>query len=518
MTAFGSPRAGAPLRGAGLSVERLRREGEEFFRAISREYYESGAGLKLEPALQPVYAAHAQILGDDALALVLERFRDAAEGSEEHRSSRMLADWLVEAQSARALAPLDERQLAWEASAMVTLPDGRQLAYQRASIEMANAADRRERLAVERARGALIQRELAPMRLERLQRERDITMRLGLAPSYRDTWELLSGIRLEPLRAQCEAFLRDTAPMWDDVLAPALRKTLGITRGEATRGDALAFFRVPGFDAAFPPTAMQDAVLRQVREMGVDPLANGRVRLDTAERDGKRARAFCAPVRVPEEVHLVLRPMGGQRDWGTFLHELGHALHFAYMRPDLPAEYRWLGDNSVTEGFAMLFDHRMHDAKWLGRYTGLGTKVPEFRRTIALEELHFVRRYCAKLLYELELMADDVNWRTLPDRYVQLLTDATGFQYDASEALVDVDRWLYVVRYLRAWQLQALFNDTLTERYDDDWWRNPRAGPWIVSALWGEGQRELADEMAMRVSGKPLDFAPVIRAIEAMLA
>jgi hypothetical protein len=499
-------------------VERLRREGEDFFQAISREYYESGAGLKPEPALQPVYAAHAAILGDDALGLVLERFRGAEEGSEDRRSARLLADWLVEAQSARELAPLDERQLAWEAGAVVTLPDGRQLPFQRTSIEMANAPDRRERLAVERARAAVRERELIPMRLERLQRERDITMRLGLAGSYRETWELLSGISLEPLRAQCAAFLRDTAPMWDDVLPPALRKSLGITRAEATRADALAFFRVPRFDASFPPGAMQDAVLRQVREMGVDPTAGGRVRIDTAEREGKRARAFCTPVQVPDEVYLVLRPVGGQRDWGTFLHELGHALHFAYMRPDLPAEYRWLGDNSVTEGFAMLFDHRMHDAKWLARYTALGAKVAEFRRTIALEELHFVRRYCAKLLYELELIADDVQWRALPDRYVQLLTDATGFQYDPSEAFVDVDRWLYVVRYLRAWQLQALFNEVLTERYDEDWWRNPRAGPWIENALWAEGQRERADEMAERVAAKPLDFAPVVRAIEGMLA
>src|SRR5205085_9560255 len=60
---------------------------------------------------------------------------------------------------------------------------------------------------------------------------------------------------------------------------------------------------------------------------------------------------------------LVMRPHGGQTDWNTFLHELGHALHFAYMRPDLPYEYRWLGDNSVTEGYAMLFDHLMQDRK-----------------------------------------------------------------------------------------------------------------------------------------------------------
>ena len=109
-------------------------------------------------------------------------------------------------------------------------------------------------------------------------------------------------------------------------------------------------------------------------------------------------------------------------------------------------------------------------------------------------------------------------WDSLPDLYVHTLTSATTFRYDPADAFVDVDPRYYSVRYLRAWQLQALLNETLTERYDVDWWRNPRAGPWICSALFGEGQRELAHEQARRVAGKGLSFAPLVRAVERMLA
>ena len=56
------------------------------------------------------------------------------------------------------------------------------------------------------------------------------------------------------------------------------------------------------------------------------------------------------------------------------------------------------------------------------------------------------------------------------------------------------------------------------ERYDTDWWRNPRAGPWIAQSLVGEAQRELAQEQAERVAGKTLSFAPLVRSIERMLA
>jgi hypothetical protein len=287
---------------------------------------------------------------------------------------------------------------------------------------------------------------------------------------------------------------------------------------DLTRADALAMFRAREFDAYFPSAQMEDSIRRQVKEMGIDPLAAGRITLDTGDREGKRSRAFCSPVRVPDEVYLVLRPHGGQTDWHTFLHELGHALHFAYMRPELAFEYRWLGDNSITEGYAMLFDHRMKDEGWLKRYTELTTKqLPTYIRSAGFEELHFLRRYTAKLIYEIELYGGKVSWDSLPDSYVEGLTAATTFRYSRADAFVDVDPRYYAVRYLRAWQLQALINETLTERYDVDWWRNPRAGPWVCSALFGEGQRELAHEQAERVSGKKLSFAPLVRAVEKML-
>jgi hypothetical protein len=154
----------------------------------------------------------------------------------------------------------------------------------------------------------------------------------------------------------------------------------------------------------------------------------------------------------------------------------------------------------------------------LKRYTDLGAaNVPVYLRTAGFEELQFLRRYCAKLIYEIDLYGGRVPWDALPERYVDGLTRATGFLYSESDAFVDVDPHFYAARYLRAWQLQSLLGETLTERYDVDWWRNPRAGPWICSALFGEGQRELAHEQAQRVAGKPLSFAPLVRAIERML-
>lgn len=484
---------------------------------ISRESYLAHSGLKPTVELQPIYDRYAGVIGEEAFRFAADRYRGAVPGSEEQRSARVILEWELEAQASRALAPLEEREVAWESSAVLRLPDGRELQYQAAPIETANARIRAERLAIDDARAELAGREHSPIRIEYLQREKEVIESMELAGSYNESFELVTGISLGKLADQCAGFLRETDAMWDDTLRHYLRTRLGLDPGESTRADALALFRASEFDDGFPAGAMEPAIRRQVSEMGIDPTAAQRIRFDLGEREGKRSRAFCAPVRVPEEVYLVLRPHGGQNDYGTLLHELGHALHFANADPRLPFEFRWLGDNSVTESYAMLFDHRMQDRGWLGRYTALGnTRVGDFLRMAGFEELHFLRRYSAKLLYEIEVYSGKVPWPALPELFVSRLTGATGFRYRPEDAFIDLDPRFYSVRYLRAWQLQSALAGHLTERFNEDWHRNPAAGPWMVGDLFSTGQRETADEIASRL-GAELSFEPIIRKIERLL-
>ena len=502
-----------------LDLQRLRAEGQAFMETISRESYLAYAGIKKTAELQPIYMKYNDILGEEALELTLDTFRSATENTDDRRSAQALLEWEIETQAAKPLAALDEREIEWENSAVIRSPDGRVIQYQAAPIEIANTSDRALRLALDKARVKLVEEEHAPMRLERLRREKDYIESLGIAGDYNASFEAVTGISLDTLATSCEQFLRGTESMWDDTLPGVLKKSLGIKQSEAKRADGLALFRASEFDDAFPANEMETVMRRQVSEMGIDPTADGRIIFDVGERDGKRSRAFCSPVRVPEEVYLVLRPHGGQSDYNTFLHELGHALHFGYASPDYPFEFRWLGDNSVTESYAMLFDHRMQDRGWLLRYTRLGTnRVGTFLRTAGFEELHFLRRYCAKFLYERALYSGEVRWSELPDLYVSLLSKATGFEYDAADAFVDVDPRYYSARYLRAWQLQSVLNEELTARFDVDWYRNPSAGPWMVGELFAEGQRETAEEIAARVGAGTLSFQPLIRKIESMLA
>src|SRR5439155_26923153 len=134
--------------------------------------------------------------------------------------------------------------------------------------------------------------------------------------------------------------------------------------------------------------------------LGIDLGAQSNVTLDTEQRPNKSPRAFCAPVHVPREVYLVIPRTGGRDDFSALFHEGGHTEHYANVDPALPFELRHLGDNSVTEGFAFLFEHLLEDASWLRTVMGAADAEAyiEFSRA---SKLVFLRRYAAKLRYEL---------------------------------------------------------------------------------------------------------------------
>ena len=169
-------------------------------------------------------------------------------------------------------------------------------------------------------------------------------------------------------------------------------------------------------------------------------------------------------------------------------------------------EARRLGDNSVTEGYAALFELLVADPAWLSRRLDFGG-IDEFVREHAVAELYITRRYCAKLLYELELhAATDVE--PLRDRYVELLGDATKIEPAGADFLADVDAGFYVACYLRSWAVEALLRAHLREHFGNAWFSQREAGD-LLRELWLEGQAWDADGLLAEVTGSALELDAV---------
>jgi hypothetical protein len=212
---------------------------------------------------------------------------------------------------------------------------------------------------------------------------------------------------------------------------------------------------------------------------------------------------------------LVMKPQGGPDDWRALFHEAGHTEHFAHTDSALAPEERRLGDNAVTEGWAMLLEFLTTDPVWLERRLDF-PRPYEFAAEGAAQLLWLVRRYCAKLLYELDFhAAEDVS--ALRPRYVELLTEATKVEPAGADYLGDIDSGFYASAYLRAWAFESQLRAYLRERFGNAWFSRREAGS-LLRELWAEGQKPTADELLHEVSGQTLELAAVADRIREALA
>jgi hypothetical protein len=472
-----------------LNLDTYRAEAEAFYEEIEREYVLHLSGRKEGFELEPIYERHAGLFTRDAA----ERLRAAG-------APRELVRFAVEGFLGQATKGEAEELARREARAKVVVA-GREVGFREASAAQANESDPGLREEYERARLAVTEHELNPLLLEAHERVAALARDLGWTNTVAMVEEL-SGIDLAALGEQAEAFLAATEDLYAPLVEPELRTQLGHGLDELRRADMPAFFRARAFDDAFPEDRLLASLRRTVAGLAVE---NPRVLVDAERRPTKSPRAFCAAVRVPDEVHLVIPPIGGRDDYEALLHEAGHAYHYAHVDRELPFEERCLGDNSVTEGYAFLLQHLGSDADWLAEVIGLPDPEPVLAFARA-SRVVFLRRYCAKLGYELALHADRRAPAEHADDYAERLGRAVRVEWPRATWLSDVDPFFYAARYLRAWAFETRLRVLVTERFGARWFAEPAAGE-LLRSLWGRGQASTADELLAELTGERIDLA-----------
>jgi hypothetical protein len=472
-----------------------RDEAEEFLTAIDREYYLHYSGQQDEFEIEAIYDRHAGLFS-----------REAVDNLREAGAARSLVEFAAQGHIGRE-TKAESAELARREAALELDWDGAPIPFRSAATVQANEPDADRRAALEAARNAVTETHLNPLLRELADRSHALAAELGW-PSTVAMSEELSGIDLRALEAQTSAFLGGTEHVYEELVEPALLRQIGLGFAELRRSDLPAFFRARSLDAGFPEERLVPVLTETLAGMGIDLSSQPGVRIDLERRPKKSPRAFCAPVRVPHEVYLVIAPVGGRDDFAALFHEAGHTEHYAHVDPELPMEDRYLGDNSVTEGFAFLFDHLVSNPEWLR--SRLGIEEPgEIVAHSRASQLVFLRRYAAKLAYELELHGGG-STNGLAETYSRRLSDAVHVEWPKSTWLSDVDPFFYAARYLRAWALETHTRAALSERYGPRWFEEAEAGEFL-RGLWRRGQGADGGEGILEaVGGSQLDFGVLL--------
>jgi hypothetical protein len=274
--------------------------------------------------------------------------------------------------------------------------------------------------------------------------------------------------------------------------------------------------RLSPLDTTYTKDRATDVCLETLSALGFDLAADENIKLDLDDRPQKSPRACVIASDPPKVVHLITRAQGGLHDYQAFMHEAGHALHYAGVDPNLPYTFRRISrDHALTEIYSYICEAITREPGWHAQYFGLSDDEARTnaRAAIFLEALLF-RRYTAKLRFELDFWSSFDEAGTTSADYAEKLTAATGVRYPRDGHLADMDGGFYSADYLRAWIRHAQLRAHLIDEVGEDWWRSPKTGE-ILRALFAEGTKPSSEEIAARLGYEPLDTAPLVNELVA---
>lgn len=444
--------------------ESLARTLDGLLQALDEERGRHEAGLEPEPALARIFPPR----GAAAHPEMVSRLRADKDEPMARRVAALRAEW-------HAAEP-EEAWRAAEASAVVVGPDG-PLPLTEAERRLPREVDQDRRRLLARAIAEALEGPAAAREAAAEVRAK-VRAESGLPPD----WAVV---------VEGDQLLAATDDAWRDLLDYAARRAGGprpAPEGDLSRADLLHLTSAPALDGLFRPAALDEAVRSAAADLG---LALDAVRVDEADRagawPGTRARG-----------HRVLhRAWGGLPDWPALLDGLGQALAAA---PHPPHRR----DATFGPALGGLLAGLCHEPAWLKARLGLSSaETPEVLRALGLRRLLHLRCAAAALRVATEVERG-LSGRAWREAHREALSSALLAAWDGVRAARDAEA-APLAAVVRGFAEGERLRDGLRERFDEDWWRNPRTREHLAGLL-AAGRLHDAEPAGAHAAGQGLSL------------
>ncbi|HYJ46100.1 MAG TPA: hypothetical protein VEV81_05750, partial [Pyrinomonadaceae bacterium] len=330
--------------------------------------------------------------------------------------------------------------------------------------------------------------------------------------SYRALSTEITATDYERLASSAQKFLERTEAAYTSALSLAAMRSLpGVSPGDLQHADYFYFQRTPDLDPFFPAGELMATYAAGMRGFGIRVERQQNIHIDVGERPFKNPRAACFRINAPEDVRLLVAPVGGSPDYTILFHEAGHAQHFGGSSRELVRrypEFLYPPEAATTEGYAFLLSHLFLDAEWLAEHRG-GIGIGRARaivRALATVVCSSIRRRCGSLGYEIQLHdSPTVRSEQLAISFADDISNAMHFRRSPTLYLTEVDDNFYSAAYLRAWAFEASLREYLKTRYGRRWWSSRKCGDELID-LWNTSSRYTVEELARLIGFGEISF------------
>ncbi|MBA2732507.1 MAG: hypothetical protein H0U54_06410 [Acidobacteria bacterium] len=493
-----------------MNISDYRRDFAEYSSTIELAHYQHRAGFERELHLESIYERYGDLFTRDAIDALQRAYDETPAHRETERMGLRLLCGAARIGYLEARArELTDEVARCHSSARVEW-EGERIPVNSVPQIISNepTASRRRELS---ARWVDAHNACNDLRAARFESFHESVGMLGF-DSYRALFSDITGTDYERLADSANRFLERTEGAYTSALARVVERDLpGVSLDELQHADYFFFQRMTGLDSFFPAQDLMTTYAAALEGLGIRVEQQQNIHIDAEARPFKNPRAACFRINPPDDVRLLIAPVGGAYDYMVLFHEAGHAQHFGWSSRELCRQYPEFlhaPDTGTSEGYAFLLSHLFHDAGWVIEHRGgISTgQAREIVRSLALLTCGNIRRRCASLNYEIELH-DHSQLRSehLAATYSDAISQATRFRRSPALYLADVDDGFYSAAYLRAWAFEVTLREHLMTRYGRRWWASRKAGDELID-LWNTSSRYTVEELARLIGIGEISF------------
>lgn len=503
-----------------MNISDYRRDFAAYCSAVELAHYQYRAGFERELHLEPIYDRHGDLFTLDAI----DSLRRAREETPAHLETERAGLQLLTASAREGFLEARGRELTDEIS-RCEAGAGVEWAGERVPLNNVPKIIANEPLPARRrelaARWIDAHRSCNDLRAALIESFHESALALGF-DSYRALFSDIMATDFERLASAAAQFLERTEGPYTSALRRAVARDLpGVAFEDLQHADYLYIQRAPRLDPLFPAQELMATYAGGVGGLGIRVERQRNIHIDAEPRPFKNPRAACFRIDPPDDVRLLIAPVGGAYDYTVLFHEAGHAQHFGWSSRDLcrrHPEFLYAPDHATSEGYAFLFSLLFQDAGWLAEHRRVAPEqAREIVRVLSLQTCVNIRRRCASLAYEIELHGGARPRREqLAQNYSDGLTEATRFRRSPALYLADVDDGFYSAAYLRAWAFEISLREHLRVRHGRRWWASRAAGDELID-LWNTASRYTVEELARHVGFGEISFELLAEALIAAM-
>lgn len=489
----------------------IRAEGQAYYSEIALDEFNADAFGK--PSHVQEISSRYQSLFTESNIRLLERIQDNFQPSPDETKIEFLRLYLIDGWLSRAVGQSSDSLQSLRLQAKVA--DGRDsVNYLDVPAVLATETNRERRQRLFEGQLPTLQREnTIHSKIRSVEDSLLFELGYGDVSSYLEEEHACDFYALSLVATK---LIQDTDSLAHALFAEFAPKLTGV-QVSAFRGYDRAYLqRAQAYAKHFPAVAMTELFGQTMKGMGIaiDTMRN--LKIDLEDRPNKCSRPATYPIEVPFDIRVLVKPIGGQDDYASYYHEMGHALHFLYIT-ERDFEFVYLGNNTVTEVFAFLFEHLLDDPTYLQTSLDFSAiEVKDYLRFKAFVRLMYVRSYCGDFLFEQELYSSKGDAKADYERIKQPLLGYPWSDVEREGYLNRADKF-YSADYLRAWFLESQLREKLRADFGRDYFKQPATGEYLKK-LWAYGNSNSPEELAKLTGIGEITPQALLREINSMLS